>query len=242
MQRLTLGDSVAVTPPKKILFPVAYQDWKRVAFIHWRYPIAVVQGLLPDGLRVDPFDGDAWVTLSPFVVERLRAPGMPALFPPYLETNLRTYVIGPDGSRGILFLALDATAAAPVVLGRALYFQPYIRSSLGVEGLRYMGERQPSGDRYDVELGAGARLVEQTPLDTFLTGRWIFYTFYGGIPAAAFVEHEPWPLQRARVLACEETFTRAAGLPAPAEEPIAHYAELVHAKLSMPRPILRRAS
>src|SRR3989442_1638686 len=86
----------AVQPPQPppVRRPIMYQHWRRLTFLHWRYPVGTVQRLLPAGLRVHTFDGSAWVGLIPFLMNRVRAPGTPSL--PWLsrfpETNVRTYV------------------------------------------------------------------------------------------------------------------------------------------------------
>ncbi|MEV0134122.1 DUF2071 domain-containing protein [Dactylosporangium sp. NPDC050688] len=86
-----------------------------MTFIHWRYPAEVLQRSLPPGLTVHTFDGIGWVGLLPFLMDGVRAPYTPAM--PWLsrfaETNLRTYVRGPDGRTGIFF-SLDA-ARLPAV-------------------------------------------------------------------------------------------------------------------------------
>src|SRR5688572_21053648 len=97
-------------PEEQIPFPMVRQRWRDVSFLHWRYDPAALQSLLPDDLEVDTFDGHGWVSLTPFLVEGLRpalAPAVPGLstFP---ETNLRTYVVGPDGRDGLWFLTLEA--------------------------------------------------------------------------------------------------------------------------------------
>ena len=94
--------------------------------LHWPYAPEVVQQLLPAPLAVDVFDGRAWVGLVPFRM-RIRLPRSP--FVPWLssfpETNVRTYVIGPDGRRGSWFLSLDVPRLGAVVVARATYRLPY---------------------------------------------------------------------------------------------------------------------
>jgi uncharacterized protein YqjF (DUF2071 family) len=79
-----------------------YQSWSWLTFLHWSYPPEVLQRLLPSSLRVHDFDGRAWVGVTPFVLGDLRTPVAPA--PPWFsrfpETNVRTYVVGPDGRTG----------------------------------------------------------------------------------------------------------------------------------------------
>src|SRR5262245_34843152 len=119
---------------RPVRYPVMMQHWRRLAFLHWRYPPDVVQALLPEGLRVETFDGDAWVGLIPFLMAGVRLPRVPAL--PWLsrfaETNVRTYVTGPDGRSGIWFFSLDAARAPAVLAGRVGYGLPYEWSAMTV--------------------------------------------------------------------------------------------------------------
>jgi uncharacterized protein YqjF (DUF2071 family) len=49
------------------------------------------------------------------------------------------------------------------------------------------------------------------------------------------VEHPRWPLRRARVLHLDESLVQAAGLPAPAGAPLAHFSPGVEVKIGAPR-------
>ncbi|MGA2216388.1 MAG: DUF2071 domain-containing protein, partial [Bryobacteraceae bacterium] len=71
------------------------QTWRRLTFLHWPYNPAVIRRLLPSGLALDTFENTAWVGLVPFEIHDLRC------IPRFPETNLRTYVVGPDGSRAV---------------------------------------------------------------------------------------------------------------------------------------------
>ena len=37
--------------------PVMYQQWTSITFLHWRYPPAMVQSLLPPGLTAETSGG-----------------------------------------------------------------------------------------------------------------------------------------------------------------------------------------
>jgi uncharacterized protein YqjF (DUF2071 family) len=51
---------VTVAPEQEVGFPALCGAWLRQPFVHWRYPPEQVQALLPTGLRVDTWDGEAW--------------------------------------------------------------------------------------------------------------------------------------------------------------------------------------
>jgi uncharacterized protein YqjF (DUF2071 family) len=80
-----------------------YHQWNWISFIHWRYPSAAVEPMLPAGLTLETFDGSAWIGLTPFLMAGVRAPSVPAV--PWLsrfpETNVRRYVRDGRGRSGI---------------------------------------------------------------------------------------------------------------------------------------------
>ena len=82
--------------------------WEDLTFVHWAYPPDAVQALLPDGLRVDAFEGEAWVSLVPFRMRRAGPPFM-AVYPAFAETNVRTYVVDSAGNRAVISSAKTKT-------------------------------------------------------------------------------------------------------------------------------------
>jgi uncharacterized protein YqjF (DUF2071 family) len=228
-----------------------YQSWSWLSFLHWSYRPEVLEGLLPGGLRPHTFEGRAWVGLTPFVLEDLRTPlaPVPPWFTSFPETNLRTYVVGPDGREGLWFLSLDAARLEPVLVARSTYALPYKWSAMTVERhgatLRYRSRRRwpgptPATSAVTVEVGDPLAPAELGELDHYLTARWQLYTTLGRLLARCRVEHEPWPLHRAVVRQLDSTLVTAAGLPAPAGEPLVHWSPGVRTRISALRP-LRRA-
>jgi uncharacterized protein YqjF (DUF2071 family) len=227
-----------------------YQTWSCLSFLHWSYQPRVVQRLLPHGLRVHRFDGRAWVGVTPFFLEDLRTPVAPALpwFTSFPETNVRTYVVGPDGREGLWFFSLDAARLEPVLVARSTYRLPYMWSEMGVERdgstVRYRSRRRwpgptPATSAITVEIGPALRSEELGEFDHYLTARWQLYTTLGPVLARSNVEHEPWPLHRATVAKLEGDLVTAAGLPAPAGEPVVHWSPGVHTRISGLRPLGR---
>lgn len=234
--------------PPAVGAPVMLHRWQDVTFLHWRYPPAVVQALLPDRLTVDTFDGSAWVGLVPFQMAGVRAPFLPAV--PWLsafpETNVRTYVRGPDGRSGIWFFSLDADRLAPVLVARVTYGLPYCWASMSVrrdrDEVTYRSRRRwpgPAGAHCDarVEFGEAYRAVERGALDEFLTARFRLYSTIAGRLVAAPAAHPPWPLRRAELQALRQDLVTAAGLPDPDRDPIVHASDGVHVRIGSWRPV-----
>ena len=57
--------------------PVGYQRWQNLLFIHWPIAVASVRALVPRQLEIDLYDGQAFVSLIPFVVAESRRVGCP---------------------------------------------------------------------------------------------------------------------------------------------------------------------
>jgi uncharacterized protein len=237
-------------PPRSpsVRTPVMLQQWRLLTFVHWRYPAGAVQALLPDDLRVQTFDGTAWVGLVPFLMRGVRAPGVPPL--PWLsqfpETNVRTYVSGPDGGSGIWFLSLDAARLPAVLAGRAGYGLPYCWSDMSVRSsgkrLTYRSRRRwpgPSGAKCDATVHVGQPFQENElgPLDHFLTARFRLYSVLAGRLVAADAEHRPWPLFRARLEGLDQDLVQAPGLPSPEGAPLLHASPGVRVRIGMWHPV-----
>lgn len=231
--------------PHRVRVPVNIHRWDGISFLHWGFDPADVAALVPDELTVLTADGRAWVGMTPFFI-RVRPPGVPVVPPGWAfpETNLRTYVAGPDGREGLWFLRMEVTAAWFVATLRALGL-PYFRQRMSVEGdagegIRYRSApRDSSGEGgHDVTVLPGERLdpPEGGPRDRFLTARWGAYHRRASVLLHTPVEHPPWVLHRAEVGACQvDDLFRAAGLPAPVGLPVAHWSPGVTVKVGVPR-------
>jgi uncharacterized protein YqjF (DUF2071 family) len=225
-----------------------YQDWRILTFLHWRYPPEIVQELLPAGLEVDTFDGDAWVGLVPFLMDRVRAPTLPAS--PWLsrfpETNVRTYVRGPDGRTGIWFFSLDAARLPAVLAARLGFGLPYQWSAMSVssagDAVAYHSRRRWPGPQRalcdaQIELGDAFTEGELGPLDHFLTARFRLYSVVADRLVAADAEHPPWPLRRAWLGHLRQNLLQVAGLPTARGEPLMHASDGVRVRIGMWHPV-----
>lgn len=220
-----------------VVRPVMVHDWRDVTFLHWAYDAGLVQQQLPPGLTVDTFDGRAWVGLVPFVLSVWTAGGgLGSRFP---ETNVRTYVRGPDGVPGVWFLSLDASRSDAVVAARLTHRLPYMRAAMQVEsdGLQvaYSSRRRwphvPAGIEAVIRREAAIPASVTTDQDRFLTDRHCLYTVVAGRLRRAWAAHAPWPLHGAEVVHLHEDLVAAAGLPSPAGPPISHYSPGVSVRI-----------
>ena len=219
----TPDEPISRTPTQRVPRPLLRMRWEALTYLHWDLAPETVAAQLPDGLEPDVHDGRAWVGLIPFRMAGIGIgpAGVPLPFGSFPETNVRTYVVGPDGGRGVYFHSLDITRSAPTMVARLGYQLPYCwsRMAIGRRGTQvsYLAARRwpgPKGarSRLVVEVGAPLAEGETTPLDDFLSARWSLYAAgpRGGILRAR-VDHGPWPLRHARIVHLDDRLTRLAG-------------------------------
>lgn len=228
------------TPEERVRLPVLHQRWRRVLFLHWRFPADTVAALLPEGLHPDVYDDSAWVTVTPFGVEGTRMPLAPPVpgWSSFPETNVRTYVRGPGDLDGLWFFSLEV-GSTPTALGGRLAV-PYRRADMSIttddDTTVYVSRR-----RSDHSIGHRIRarrlapLADRSPLDDWLTGRWRAWIRRAGRLATVPVQHEPWLLHDADLLECEESLLASHGFPAVADAPLVHASPGVRARLGPPR-------
>ena len=227
-------------PEEVVACPVLLQGWHHMTFLHWAYPPEVVEPFLPAGYRVDVWDGLAWVGLTPFLIEGSRPPRVPPVprLSTFPETNVRTYVCGPDGLDVLWFFTLEAGSLPAVVAARAAFGVPYRWADMSVdvgERVTYRSTRRPPHRRagHDIVVEPGDRFpaAELSEHDHWLTGRWRASASIAGRPAYVAVQHPPWPLHRATVHQLDEDLLADAGLPPPESDPVVHYSPGVDVRL-----------
>jgi uncharacterized protein len=214
-----------------------HQRWHEITFFHWSCDPALVRSRVPNRLQIDTFDGKAWISLTPFLLTGLRPP----LFPHWLglafpETNLRTYVIGPNGP-GIWFFSLDAAKLFAVAGARATFGLPYFWADMHVDigpVQNFYFSNRGGRARTRIRITKETEIVQQSPLDVFLTARFRLYSIYGGRMLTATVEHPPWQLNHVRVIEFEESVRRAMGVEFPGADFITHHSPGVDTNIGFP--------
>jgi len=229
--------------PEPVARPAMLNDWLDLTFIHWPYEISAVRALLPAGLEVEPFDGRAWVGLVPFrmVVSHPRVPPIPWLTQ-FNETNVRTYVKGPNGEVGVYFFSLEAARLGAVLTGRALYGVPYFwaKMSHSTDGQQhsYVSRRRwPDGgpaSAVTVRVGSVIAPQQVTPFDHYLTARWALFGVRRGQLTFARAAHPRWALHNADLLECDDDLVAAAGLPGAKSDPVVHWSPGVSVRIGKP--------
>jgi uncharacterized protein YqjF (DUF2071 family) len=195
------------------------QRWTSLSFLHWPVDPESVRPLFPRGSRPDIVDGVTYVGLVPFVM-RGAGPGgrIPVpYFGDFCETNVRLYSVDAQDRHGIVFLTLDATRLATVLLARIGLGLPYAWSKMSATGSAYRSRRRwpngrvPCPARCLVTLEVGP-IAELTELEVWLTARWGLHTRVAGRTIWVPNEHPPWPVHEATVHHLDSDLVQSCGV------------------------------
>ena len=217
------------------------QRWNDLLFAHWPIPADAMARLIPPGLKIDTFDGYAWVAAVPFWMDlvRTRTFGERCIAIPgtatFCELNLRTYVRSPATDlSGIYFFSLDAASALAVIGARTLFHLPYffasMRSQTRPDGtVEYTSNRLLTSRpvRFKARYrGSGEIAGPSRPgtLEYFLTERYCLFTQHAGQVLRADIHHLPWPLEAAEAEISVNELPAAHGIALPHRPPILHFA------------------
>lgn len=236
--------------PHEIRLEVMRMWWRNLTFIHWPYEPEIVQQHLPDGLTADTYDGKVWVGLVPFEMQVMLPGGIPipreGRFP---ETNVRTYVRGPDGTPGVWFHSLEAGRLPATAVARATYGLPYFWADMSATAAgpvwTYRSSRRwpgPKGAHNEVavRLGDAVADADQSDFEHYLTARWGLFSTFRSRVVYAPVSHGVWPLRRAELLHLDDGLMAAAGLPDPAGDPIVHWTQGTEVRIGRPQLVASR--
>ena len=222
------------------------QTWCDLLFAHWPVPAAALRRLVPEGLRIQEFEGTSWVGVVPFRMEGVMRRPLPDLpwvsaFP---ELNVRLYV-ERDGKPGVWFLSLDATNWLAVWAARLLFDLPYFPARMSVtpegEGIDYRSQRvsgppaafegryRPTSSPYESAAGT---------LEHWLTERYCLYAVdRRGRMYRTEVHHHPWPLQQAEAEIAVNDMLGPHGLADHGRKPLLHFARRIEVVVWSPEAL-----
>jgi uncharacterized protein YqjF (DUF2071 family) len=218
--------------------PLFHADWLRTVFIHFAVEPARLQPFVP--FELDLLEGEAYVSLVAFSLERMRLGPLPESLcrwllravSPCRFLNVRTYV-REGGRDGIFFLAEWLSNHWSVPLGPPMYGVPYRAGELGYGTLRGGAEvrgrvtsRAGNALLYTGERDAEAALetAQGGTREEFLLERYTAFTEYRGAKRLFRVWHPPWPhAPLALELQCASLLTETGDWCAAARFAGAHY-------------------
>ncbi len=180
---------------------VMRQNWRDLLFLSWEVEPHLIQSKLPKGLWVDTFNGKAFVSLVPFVMQDVCFSGffqMPSLNRFY-EVNLRTYVKDERGVRAVWFFSLDFNSWLGSYVARTFFHLPYRYAAItyqNKDGILFNGKRK--GVEYSIHYRPDSIVFKAEPesLDAFIAERYSLFTAKDGKIQERKVRHIPYPLSK----------------------------------------------
>lgn len=224
------------------------QTWNDLLFSHWPVDPVALGRLMPQALKPETFDGQAWIAVVPFWMSGVRLHRLPALrgLATFAELNVRTYV-NIDDKPGVYFFSLDAANRVAVETARLWFHLPYLNADMSVrsegETIHYVSRRRdrrggpaeldgwyrPTGDVY---------LSDPGTLEHWLTERYCLYTLDArGRVCRADILHERWPLQPAEAEFRVQTMLTSHGIVPIDQPPLLHFAKRLDVAAWTPQPI-----
>ncbi len=183
--------------------------WSELLFMHWPVHPVGLRRLLPPGITLDTYKGEAWIGVVPFLMSGVAPRFCPALpgLSKFLELNVRTYVIH-EGKPGVWFFSLDAANRIAVRAARATFNLPYLDASMslshGLDGVvRYRSSRfhraAPTAEfSASYQSNGPSFFAQPETLEYWLTARYCLYCVdHRGNLRRAEIDHAPWRLSSA---------------------------------------------
>lgn len=244
-----------------------HQRWSDLLFIHWPVDCSALQKLLPEGLEVDTYNGQAYVGLVPFAMHDIHPTGLMPLprVSSLLECNVRTYVTHGGEEPGVWFFSLDASSLPAVLVARLGWKLSYFLSTMKMKVSRSnsggIGDDKSHDRRaryqYDCERlwpktteaachvvwephGPVAR-AKPGSLEYFLVERYVLYAGNASKLVRARVHHAPYSFQSAEIVELKDTLVAAAGISVNGTAPpLAYFSKGVRVEVSPVSCVQRR--
>lgn len=179
---------------------IYYQEWNNALFLHWKIPFEIIRELVPDQLHIDTFDGNAYVSMIAFTMEKIRPRYLPSInyISNFDEINLRTYV-KKENKQGVYFLNIEAANYLSTLIAKQLSGLPYEQADMSRTATTYQSQNTKKGFYLNIGFEIEGLLPSKTELDKWLTERYCLYieidkTFY-----RYDIHHEEWDIKNVKL-------------------------------------------
>jgi uncharacterized protein YqjF (DUF2071 family) len=202
--------------------PVMYQTWRNLLFLHWEWDPEEIQATLPPGLYVDTHHDKAYVGVTPFSLNDVRASFLPEIpgTADFLELNVRTYVYDETGTPGVWFYSLDCNSNLAVLMAKLFYALPYHsadmqaveRAEAAEYNCEFICQRRGTSEKSAFRYRKLLEPVSSQPgsLPFFLVERYLLYAYARTAKTllSARVYHTPYELFRVHLGLYDDTMLR----------------------------------
>ena len=153
-----------------------YQEWNNVIFLHYKVELNELRKFVPKELDIDLFEGEAWVSVVAFTMEKIRPKNLPS-FPPisnFDEVNIRTYVKS-NNKTGVYFLSIEGGTKLSCKIAKWMSALPYRFSKMKRTKSHFTSRNSVFNDKLDIEYTIGDELKQKKEIDSWLTERYALF-------------------------------------------------------------------
>lgn len=170
-----------------------YQEWNRALFLHWIVPYETLRKCVPNALNLDTIDGNYYVSLVAFTMEKLKPKLLPSVgcISNFDEINIRTY-IDNDGKKGVYFLNIEAGKTISALIAKAISGLPYEKAKISRSENVYLSNNVKKRFSLNAEFEINEIVSDKTPLDKWLTERYCLYLQQGSHFFRYDIHHKEW--------------------------------------------------
>lgn len=190
-----------------------YQEWNDAIFLHYQVDIDELRKFVPDSLEIDLFEGQAWVSIVAFTMEKIRPKNLP-YFPPisnFDEINIRTYVKF-NNKTGVYFLSIEGGKELSCKISKAISELPYRFSRTKRTSNTYESHNSDYNDRLKVNFNIGSPVSDKKGIDIWLTERYALFQDAKNTINQFEIHHLEWPVYDIRINNLEVNYPRFRGL------------------------------
>lgn len=177
-----------------------YQEWNDVVFLHWRVDHEELRKLVPKDLQIEKYNGESWVSLVAFTMEKVRLRNLPS-FPSvsnFHEINFRTYVKF-KGKQGVYFLSMECGSKISCLVAKVLSGLPYRYSRIIRNKGLCSSVNVKSKDKLYLKYEVGNQLTHKSGIDKWLTERYALFQDKDKAINEFNIHHVEWPLNKIKV-------------------------------------------
>lgn len=177
-----------------------YQEWNNALFFHWVIPFEIIRKCVPENFNIDTFDGNCYVSLVAFTLEKIRPKHLPSIsfISNFDEINLRTY-IDNDNKKGVYFLNIEAEKLLSTFIAKALSGLPYEKSYIKRTYKKYSSKNIRKGFYLYTEFEIKNRVQSKTELDKWLTERYCLYLEKDSKSYRYDIHHKEWEIKNVEI-------------------------------------------
>lgn len=186
-----------------------YQEWNDAIFLHYQVEIEELQKFVPDSLEIDLFEGQAWVSVVAFTMEKIRPRYLP-YFPPisnFEEINIRTYVKS-NNKTGVYFLSIEGGKKLSCKISKAISELPYRFSHTKRTSNTYESQNSDYDDTLNINFTIGEQVKGKKDIDIWLTERYALFQDAKNAINQFEIHHLEWPVFNIQINNLEVNYPR----------------------------------